>query len=45
MFTVNRKAEKLKRTGLGPNNQNTLKNPLNFRQIFRWLKLLTNISD
>ncbi len=31
--------------GLGPTNQNTLKNPQNSCQIFRLPKLLANISD
>jgi hypothetical protein len=32
-------------SGLGPNNENTLKNSLNSCQVFRQLKLLTNIFD
>jgi hypothetical protein len=32
-------------SGLGPTNKNTLKNSLNSCQIFRLLKMLSNISD
>jgi hypothetical protein len=45
MESKKKKKKNVSGQGLGPNNKNTLKNSLNFCQIFCLLKLLTNISD